>query len=111
MSKNEKSLSIGTVGSNALLMGDFGMRADVMAMIKESSIDHLFIADHVSFHDGFGMDGLINAATLAAVKIDMRWRFVAWILQHGDGERTIAFMLLERCLTVNPVVLNLNFSR
>ncbi|MFT6435639.1 MAG: alkanesulfonate monooxygenase SsuD [Candidatus Azotimanducaceae bacterium] len=67
MSKNEKSLSIGTVGSNALLMGDFGMRADVMAMIKESSIDHLFIADHVSFHDGFGMDGLINAATLAAM--------------------------------------------
>lgn len=67
MKKNVQSLSIGTVGSNALLMGDYHLRADVMARIKESSIDHLFIADHVSFHDGFGMDGLINAATLAAM--------------------------------------------
>jgi len=52
-------------------MGDFQERADVMAQIKESAIDHLFIADHVSFHDGFGMDGLINAATLAAMNPDI----------------------------------------
>ena len=71
MSQEISKLSIGTVGSNALLMGDFQERADVMAQIKESAIDHLFIADHVSFHDGFGMDGLINAATLAAMNPDI----------------------------------------
>ncbi len=71
MSQEISKLSIGTVGSNALLMGDYQERADVMAQIKESAIDHLFIADHVSFHDGFGMDGLINAATLAAMNPDI----------------------------------------
>jgi hypothetical protein len=32
-------------------------------------LDHVFIADHVSFHVGTGMDGLINAATLTASNI------------------------------------------
>jgi alkanesulfonate monooxygenase SsuD/methylene tetrahydromethanopterin reductase-like flavin-dependent oxidoreductase (luciferase family) len=42
-----------------------------MDQISESRIDHLFIADHVSFHNGLGMDGLVNAATLAAMNPDI----------------------------------------
>lgn len=38
-----------------------------MSRIVGEGIDHVFVADHVSFHVGTGMDGLINAATLTAL--------------------------------------------
>lgn len=60
-------LMIGTVGSPAMLSGDMNHRQSLMKLVSDSEIDHLFIADHVSFHTGAGMDGLINAATLAAM--------------------------------------------
>lgn len=66
-----KNLSIGTLGSPLLLSGDYKRREAMMVQIGESRIDHLFIADHVSFHNGFGMDGLINAATLAAMNTEI----------------------------------------
>ncbi len=59
-------LTIGTIGSPDMLSGDYERRQSLMDQLGESAIDHLFLADHVSFHNGLGMDGLINAATLAA---------------------------------------------
>lgn len=58
---------IGTIASPALLSAPHAERADHIARIVDSGIDHVFIADHVSFHNGLGMDGLINAATLTAL--------------------------------------------
>ena len=60
-------LTIGTVGSNSLLAGELDYRQSLARQIADSEIDHLFIADHVSFHTGVGMDGMLNAATLAAM--------------------------------------------
>jgi alkanesulfonate monooxygenase SsuD/methylene tetrahydromethanopterin reductase-like flavin-dependent oxidoreductase (luciferase family) len=40
--------------------------------ILSNEIDHVFVADHVSFHVGAGMDGLINAATLTAIDPGLR---------------------------------------
>jgi len=60
-------LTIGTVGSNSLLAGEPDYRQSLARQIAGSDIDHLFIADHVSFHTGVGMDGMLNAATLAAM--------------------------------------------
>lgn len=60
-------LSVGTVGSPYLVAGELSERLALMEKVKASQIDHLFIADHISFHTGLGMDGLINAATLAAM--------------------------------------------
>lgn len=60
-------LMIGTVGSDSLLSGDRTARQALADRISDSPIDHLFIADHISFHNGTGMDGIINAATLAAM--------------------------------------------
>ena len=60
-------LMIGTVGSPAMLSADPVKRQALISHVEDSAIDHLFIADHVSFHTGAGMDGLINAATLAAL--------------------------------------------
>ncbi len=36
-------------------------------MVHDAGIDHLFVADHVTFRDGRGMDGLIQAAGLLAL--------------------------------------------
>jgi len=64
-------LSIGTIGSPAFLGGPFDERMALMQRTADAGIDHLFIADHVSFHNGLGMDGIVNAATLAAMHPEM----------------------------------------
>jgi len=58
---------IGTLATPALLASPHHRRAELIAQIVEQGIDHVFVADHVSFHIGTGMDGLINAATLTAL--------------------------------------------
>lgn len=60
-------LRIGTLGSDALLTGPFDARARLAEAIDKAAIDHLFVADHISFHDGTGMDGLIDAAVLTTL--------------------------------------------
>ena len=65
-------LVIGTVGSPEFLSGPFERRQVLVDRVRASAIDHFFIADHVSFHVGLGMDGLINAATLAAMAPEMK---------------------------------------
>jgi alkanesulfonate monooxygenase SsuD/methylene tetrahydromethanopterin reductase-like flavin-dependent oxidoreductase (luciferase family) len=58
---------IGTLATPAMLAAPHAQRAELAAQIVEQGIDHVFVADHVSFHVGTGMDGLINAATLTAL--------------------------------------------
>jgi alkanesulfonate monooxygenase SsuD/methylene tetrahydromethanopterin reductase-like flavin-dependent oxidoreductase (luciferase family) len=64
-------LRIGTVGSDNLLAGEMSDRLRFAERIKNSPIDHLFIADHISFHTGLGMDGIVNAATLSTMFPEM----------------------------------------
>lgn len=61
------SVAVGTIGSPAMLEGDLVRRRGLIDLIEQSDIDHLFVADHISFHTGHGMDGIVNAATLAAM--------------------------------------------
>jgi alkanesulfonate monooxygenase SsuD/methylene tetrahydromethanopterin reductase-like flavin-dependent oxidoreductase (luciferase family) len=65
-------MQIGTIASNALLTARPRERQRHVAQILDGGIDHVFVADHVSFHVGAGMDGLINAATLTAVDERLR---------------------------------------
>lgn len=58
---------IGTVASPAMLSGPFAARQDLIHQVADSGIDHVFMADHVSFMNGNGMDGIVNAATIAAM--------------------------------------------
>lgn len=60
-------LRVGTVGGDALLAGPMEARRALAERLEHSGIDHLFIADHISFHNGMGMDGLINAAILTTL--------------------------------------------
>ncbi len=60
-------LMIGTLGSEALLSGPMARRQALAARIEAAGLDHVFIADHISFHTGIGMDGLIQAAILTTL--------------------------------------------
>jgi len=46
--------------------GPFARRRALLDRVASSGLDHVFVADHVSFYDGLGMDGLVQAATLLA---------------------------------------------
>jgi len=61
------ALEVGTLASPALLTAPHSQRAELVSRIVDGGLDHVFVADHVSFHVGAGMDGLINAATLTAL--------------------------------------------
>ena len=39
-----------------------------LARLAEAGIDHVFTADHVSFHDGSGIDGLIHLAAISGLE-------------------------------------------
>ena len=40
----------------------------MLAQIADAGIDHVFTADHVSFRDGSGMDGLVTLAALSGLE-------------------------------------------
>ncbi len=65
------ALSIGAIGGPMLLKGELQQRKSRLEALSKAGVDHLFIADHVSFHNGLGMDGIVNAATLAAMHPSM----------------------------------------
>lgn len=60
-------LRVGTLADDDILKAPFERRHELLARIRAASIDHLFVADHISFHTGFGLDGLIQAATITAL--------------------------------------------
>ena len=70
-------LAVGTVAAPDLISSSHRRRAEFVERILNAGLDHLFVADHVSFHVGSGMDGLINAATLTS--IDPRLRVVVGV--------------------------------
>ena len=61
------SLRFGTVAAPEMLTGPLERRRELLERAHAAGISHIFMADHVSFHTGLGMDGLIQAATLAAL--------------------------------------------
>lgn len=67
----ERSLRIGTLADAAMLTGPLDRRRSLLARARSSGLDHVFVADHISFFNGFGMDGLIQAATIAALEPEL----------------------------------------
>ena len=57
---------VGTLGSPRMLRARLDERRALLDRAADAGLDHVFVADHVSFFDGRGMDGLVNAATLLA---------------------------------------------
>ena len=63
-----------------MLTGPFDRRRALIARARDAGIGHLFMADHVSFHTGFGMDGIVQAATAAALDPDLRMYIGVYLL-------------------------------
>jgi alkanesulfonate monooxygenase SsuD/methylene tetrahydromethanopterin reductase-like flavin-dependent oxidoreductase (luciferase family) len=61
-------LRLGPLADARMLTGPLEERRRLLGRVAESGLDHVFMADHVSFFVGFGMDGLIQAATVAALE-------------------------------------------
>lgn len=66
--ERENALRVGTLADAQMLTGPLERRRALLASARSAGLDHVFVADHISFHTGFGMDGLIQAATIAALE-------------------------------------------
>ena len=64
-------LRFGTLAHGDLLNGPLERRRALAQRVARGGIEHLFVADHVSFHTGFGMDGLIQAALAAPLHAEL----------------------------------------
>ena len=60
-------LRVGTLAHTEMLTGDHARRRALLGRAEDGGLDHVFMADHVSFHTGLGMDGLIQAAIAASL--------------------------------------------
>jgi alkanesulfonate monooxygenase SsuD/methylene tetrahydromethanopterin reductase-like flavin-dependent oxidoreductase (luciferase family) len=69
---NAQALHLGTLADAEMLTGPHARRRALLARAEDGGLDHLFMADHVSFRTGLGMDGLIQAATAAALAPNLR---------------------------------------
>ena len=62
------ALRIGTLADHHMLTGPLENRRELLARVHGLGLDHVFVADHISFFTGLGMDGLIQSATIAALE-------------------------------------------
>jgi alkanesulfonate monooxygenase SsuD/methylene tetrahydromethanopterin reductase-like flavin-dependent oxidoreductase (luciferase family) len=63
-----------------MLTGPQGERRRLLARARAAGLDHVFVADHVSFYGGVGMDGLIQAATAAALEPELQIHVGVYLL-------------------------------
>jgi len=63
-----------------MLTGPLEARRASLARVRAAGLDHVFVADHVSFHGGFGMDGLVQAATAAALEPELAIEIGVYLL-------------------------------
>ena len=65
-------LRVGTLADHDMLTGPLDRRRSLLERARSAGLDHVFVADHISFFTGMGMDGLIQAATIAALESELR---------------------------------------
>lgn len=60
------------------------MQRSRLGAIADAGIDHVYTADHVSFHDGSGIDGLIHLAALSGMepRLDLHVGVFLLALRH-----------------------------
>ncbi len=65
-------VAVGTLADFRMLTGPLEDRRRLLGSASEGGLDHVFVADHVSFFTGLGMDGLIQAATALALEPNLK---------------------------------------
>ncbi|MAI26252.1 MAG: LLM class flavin-dependent oxidoreductase [Myxococcota bacterium] len=66
--ENDRSIQVGVLADAEMLTGPHDRRRTRLEHVAQVGLDYVFVADHISFYTGFGMDGLIQAATAAALE-------------------------------------------
>ncbi|HTK62577.1 MAG TPA: LLM class flavin-dependent oxidoreductase [Pseudonocardia sp.] len=62
------TVSVGTSVHDQVLSVPAAQRRALLARIADAGIDHVVVADHVSFHGGTGFDGMVGAAAALATE-------------------------------------------
>lgn len=62
------ALRIGGLADEEMLYGARDRRRFLFDRAAQLGLDHVFVADHVSFHAGIGMDGLVQAALASSLE-------------------------------------------
>ena len=75
----ERALRVGTLADRNMLTGPLERRRALLGRVRAAGLDHVFVADHISFFTGFGMDGLIQAAIVAALEPEL-------MIEIGGGD-------------------------
>ena len=60
-------IRVGTAMTYPLLQGGHAVAKPLLERAAAGGLDHVFVADHLSFQVGFGMDGLMQAALIAGL--------------------------------------------
>jgi alkanesulfonate monooxygenase SsuD/methylene tetrahydromethanopterin reductase-like flavin-dependent oxidoreductase (luciferase family) len=76
----QPALRVGTLADSNMLTGPLETRRALLAQASLAGLDHVFVADHISFFTGLGMDGLIQAATIAALEPRLRIEIGVYLL-------------------------------
>ena len=66
------NVEVGTLADARMLTGPQEDRRRLLRSAADGGLDHVFVADHVSFFNGLGMDGLIQAATALALEPSLK---------------------------------------
>ncbi len=66
------SICVGTLADTRMLTGPHDRRRELFDRVAGGGLDHVFVADHVSFFTGLGMDGFIQAATALALEASLK---------------------------------------
>lgn len=72
MGDSAGGVRVGTLAAPEILNASAERRSELLGRIQASGIDHVFVADHVSFFVGAGMDGLVQAALVAGAAPRLR---------------------------------------
>lgn len=75
---------VGITPPDAMMRAPLAEKRALAASIADGGIDHIFFADHVSFHGGRGMDALVQASSLAMLdeRLEMHLGVYLLALRH-----------------------------
>jgi alkanesulfonate monooxygenase SsuD/methylene tetrahydromethanopterin reductase-like flavin-dependent oxidoreductase (luciferase family) len=65
-------VQVGVLASEEMLGAPLERRRALLSRVAAGGLDHVFVADHVSFFVGRGFDGFVQAATAAALEPTLR---------------------------------------
>jgi alkanesulfonate monooxygenase SsuD/methylene tetrahydromethanopterin reductase-like flavin-dependent oxidoreductase (luciferase family) len=74
------AIRVGALADAHMLTGPLDRRRALLERARRGGLDHVFVADHISFHTGFGMDGLVQAATVAALEPELAIHIGVYLL-------------------------------